>query len=158
MRLATARDEIEPLRDPRVTGPDDPYLTILVLSRVITELGTLQSVMAGDMENLFAADLAFLQDLYGIINFGSADDIAALQGVVGTEPEPEPAPAPAPIQPAVPKAQQPHVAAAVEPVQSAPEPVEEAMETPEAPARSAESPAAGRRRARIEEVPRQSET
>ena len=65
MRLATARDEIEPLRDPRVQGADDPYLTIIVLSRVITELGTLQAVTPREIENLFAADLAFLQDLYG---------------------------------------------------------------------------------------------
>ena len=36
MRLATARDEIEPLRDPRIAGPDDPYLTIAILARVIT--------------------------------------------------------------------------------------------------------------------------
>ena len=95
MRLATARDEIEPLRDPRVTGPDDPYLTILVLSRVIVELGTLPSIAVREIENLFAADLAFLQDLYGIINFGSPADVAALQRaatgpdeVATAEPEP----------------------------------------------------------------------
>lgn len=79
MRLATARDEIEPLRDARVTGPDDPYLTILVLSRVITELGSLTQIGVREVENLFAADLAFLQDLYGIINFGSPADVEALQ-------------------------------------------------------------------------------
>ncbi len=79
MRLATARDEIEPLRDQRVTGPDDPYLTILVLARVITELGTLAQISVREVENLFAADLAFLQDLYGIINFGSPADVEALQ-------------------------------------------------------------------------------
>ena len=79
MRLATARDEIEPLRDSRVEGPDDPYLTILVLSRVITELGSLPQVGVREVENLFAADLAFLQDLYGIINFGSPADVEALQ-------------------------------------------------------------------------------
>ena len=79
MRLATARDEIEPLRDSRVSGPDDPYLTILVLSRVITELGSLPQIGVAEVENLFAADLAFLQDLYGIINFGSPADVEALQ-------------------------------------------------------------------------------
>ena len=68
MRLATAMDEIAPLRDPRVSGPDDPYLTILVLSRVVKELGTLSDVTPRDVENLFAADLAFLQDLYRRIN------------------------------------------------------------------------------------------
>ena len=56
MRLSTARDEIEPLRDPRITGPDDPYLTILVIARVITELGTLDQVTDREVEGLFAAD------------------------------------------------------------------------------------------------------
>jgi hypothetical protein len=82
MRLATARDEIEPLRDQRVSGPDDPYLTILVIARVITELGTLPRVTPIEVEGLFAADLAFLQDLYGIINFGDAADVPALQRAV----------------------------------------------------------------------------
>lgn len=77
MRLATARDEIEPLRDPRVQGADDPYLTIIVLSRVITQLGTLSAVTPREVENLFAADLAFLQDLYGVVNFGSPNDVRA---------------------------------------------------------------------------------
>ena len=70
MRLSTARDEIEPLRSRDIDGPDDPYLTVLVLARVITELGSLPQISTVDVENLFAADLAFLQDLYGIINFG----------------------------------------------------------------------------------------
>ena len=82
MRLATARDEIEPLRDRTIDGPDDPYLTILVLARVITSLGSLPEVGIGEVEGLFAADLAFLQDLYGIINFGDQSDVAALQASV----------------------------------------------------------------------------
>ncbi len=90
MRLATARDEIEPLRDPRIGGADDPYLTILVLARVITELGSLPQVSAHDVENLFAADLAFLQDLYGIINFGDPADVEALQRAVVRDEPPEP--------------------------------------------------------------------
>ena len=77
MRLATARDEIEPLRDPRVQGADDPYLTIIVLSRVVTELGSLSAVTPREIENLFAADLAFLQDMYGVVNFGSTADVRA---------------------------------------------------------------------------------
>lgn len=100
MRLATARDEIEPLRDRNVTGPDDPYLTILVLARVVNELGSLDQVTPTDVENFFAADLAFLQDLYGIINFGDPADVEALQASVlpddtsdsstgDTAPEPE---------------------------------------------------------------------
>lgn len=87
MRLATARDEIEPLRDARIQGPDDPYLTIIVLSRVLTELGSLSSVSTREIEGLFAADLAFLQDLYGVINFGNDDDIRDfLAEAAATEP------------------------------------------------------------------------
>ena len=82
MRLATARDEIEPLRDARITGADDPYLTILVIARVITALGTLRQVTPHEVEGLFAADLAFLQDLYGIVNFGDPADAAQLQASV----------------------------------------------------------------------------
>ena len=82
MRLATARDEIEPLRDRSIEGPDDPYLTVLVLARVVTSLGTLTAITPREIEGLFAADLAFLQDLYGIVNFGDQRDVAALQASV----------------------------------------------------------------------------
>jgi hypothetical protein len=95
MRLATARDEIEPLRDSRVSGADDPYLTILVIARVISSLGTLRQVTPNEVEGLFAADLAFLQDLYGIINFGDPADVEVLQRAV-LPPEEPAAPAPAP--------------------------------------------------------------
>ena len=44
MRLATARDELEPLRDPTVIGPDDPRLTVLILARVVDRLGDLPMV------------------------------------------------------------------------------------------------------------------
>jgi hypothetical protein len=67
MRLATARDEILPLRDPRVQD-NEAYLTVILLSRVITSLGSLGSVNPGVVEGMFAADLAFLQDLYRQIN------------------------------------------------------------------------------------------
>ena len=67
MRLATAKDEIVPLRDPRVRE-NEAYLTVVLLSRVITRLGTLQDVHPGILENMFASDLAFLQDLYRRIN------------------------------------------------------------------------------------------
>jgi hypothetical protein len=69
MRLATARDEIEPLRDIRVQDLE-AYLTVIVLSRVVTQLGTVGQVTPKTIEGLFAADLAYLQDLYEIINFG----------------------------------------------------------------------------------------
>jgi hypothetical protein len=71
MRLATARDELEPLRDPTISGPDDPRLTIVVLARVVSTLGSLEMVTPHEIEGLFAADLAYLQDFYGVINFGT---------------------------------------------------------------------------------------
>ena len=67
MRLATARDEITPQRDPRVRE-NEAYLTVLLLSRVVTRLGSLNQVHTGVIEGLFASDLAFLQDLYRRIN------------------------------------------------------------------------------------------
>ncbi|MEO9325437.1 hypothetical protein ABFT23_18235 [Nocardioides sp. C4-1] len=78
MRLATARDELAPLRDPTVQGPDDPRLTILVLTRVVTGLGTLDQINSHVIEGLFAVDLAFLQDFYGVINFGNQEEFEAL--------------------------------------------------------------------------------
>jgi hypothetical protein len=67
MRLATARDEILPQQDSRVRE-NDAYLTILLLSRVVTRLGSVTQVTPGIIEGLFASDLAFLQDLYRRIN------------------------------------------------------------------------------------------
>jgi hypothetical protein len=67
MRLATARDEIMPMRDPRVRD-NEAYLTVLLLSRVITRLGDLPAVSEGVIEGMFATDLAFLQDHYRRIN------------------------------------------------------------------------------------------
>lgn len=67
MRLATARDEILPLRDHRVRD-NDAYLTVLLLSRVVTRLGTLNEVNPATIEGLFTADLVHLQDLYRQIN------------------------------------------------------------------------------------------
>ncbi len=63
MRLATAADEIAPLRDPRVRQ-NPAYHTVILLTRVITELGTMPTVDTGVIENLFTADLAFLQEFY----------------------------------------------------------------------------------------------
>jgi hypothetical protein len=67
MRLATARDEIAPLRDPRVRD-NQAYLTVLLLSRVITRLGDLPAMSESVIEGMFATDLAFLQDHYRRIN------------------------------------------------------------------------------------------
>lgn len=67
MRLATARDELVSQRDDRVREDAD-YLSVVLISRVVTELGGLDDIHAGIIENLFASDLAFLQDLYRRIN------------------------------------------------------------------------------------------
>ncbi|HVC12445.1 MAG TPA: hypothetical protein VNE59_12455 [Burkholderiales bacterium] len=75
MRLATAADEILPLRDPRVQQ-NEAYLAVIVLARVVVRLGTLPDIHPGVIEGLYASDLAFLQRLYERFN---ADD----------DPEPE---------------------------------------------------------------------
>ena len=67
MRLANAGDEILPLRDPRVQQ-NPGYLTIILLARVITKLGTLPTVDTNVVERLYTIDLAYLQDLYQRIN------------------------------------------------------------------------------------------
>ena len=67
MRLATAADEILPLKDPRVQQ-NPGYLTVILLERVATGLGGLPAVDTRVIENLYTADLAYLQDLYERIN------------------------------------------------------------------------------------------
>ncbi|MGX9884469.1 hypothetical protein [Streptomyces sp. NPDC002276] len=67
MRLATARDELVPLRDVRVQE-NPAYLSVVLLGRVITRLGSVPMVHDGIVENMFASDLAFLQDFYRQIN------------------------------------------------------------------------------------------
>ena len=67
MRLAKAMDEITPLQDPRVKG-NPAYATVLILARVVVRLGALESVSPRVIENLYAADLNHLYDLYRRIN------------------------------------------------------------------------------------------
>jgi ssDNA-binding Zn-finger/Zn-ribbon topoisomerase 1 len=67
MRLANAKDEIVPLNDLRVQR-NRAYLIIVLLSRVVTKLGTLPEVNTGVVENLFAGDLRFLEEMYNRIN------------------------------------------------------------------------------------------
>ncbi len=71
MRLATAADEILPLRDPRVQQ-NEAYLAVIVLARVITRLGSLPDIDTGVIEGLYASDLAYLQRLYE--KFNAVDD------------------------------------------------------------------------------------
>ncbi len=74
MRLATAMDEIVPLRDPRVKN-NQAYLTIIILSRVISQLGKLDEISTDVVENLFTVDLAYLQDFYRRINSDGTEQI-----------------------------------------------------------------------------------
>ena len=67
MRMATAYDEIAPLKDPRVQS-NPGYLVLILLTRVVTRLGTLEHINPKVIEGLYAADLAYLQDLYRRIN------------------------------------------------------------------------------------------
>lgn len=67
MRLANAKDEIAPLQDPRVQR-NNAYLVIILLSRVIVKLGELRDINPTTIENLFSADLGYLQDFYRRIN------------------------------------------------------------------------------------------
>jgi hypothetical protein len=74
MRLATAADEILPHRDERVRA-NPAYLTVIVLSRVVVRLGDVEHINTGTIENLFAADLEYLQDLYNTINQLAVDAV-----------------------------------------------------------------------------------
>lgn len=74
MRLATAADEILPQRDERVRS-NPAYLTVIVLSRVVVRLGDVAHVNTATIENLFAADLEYLQDFYNTINQVAVDSV-----------------------------------------------------------------------------------
>lgn len=67
MRLATARDEIDPLTDPRVRD-NEAYLVVLLLAQVIVRLGNYRTVTPAMIERMFAADIAYLQEFYHYIN------------------------------------------------------------------------------------------
>lgn len=81
MRLATAADEILPLKDARVQQ-NPAYLTVIVLARVITRLGALQDVNTKVIEGLFASDLNYLQTLYERLN-GEGGEMAAVERLNG---------------------------------------------------------------------------
>lgn len=77
MRLATAADEILPLKDPRVQK-NPSYLVVILLSRVIQRLGNVSQVSTSTIEQLYAADLAYLQDFYNDINRLGNGHVAAV--------------------------------------------------------------------------------
>jgi hypothetical protein len=76
MRLATAMDEIAPLRDPRVAA-NQAYLAVILLARVITRLGSLPDINTGIIEKMFSADFAYLQEFYRRINEDGTSKISA---------------------------------------------------------------------------------
>jgi hypothetical protein len=77
MRLATAQDEIAPLRDPRVRA-NPGYLVIILLARVVTRLGELTDVNPRVIEGLFAGDLAYLETRYRELNDQGADRVSVV--------------------------------------------------------------------------------
>jgi hypothetical protein len=86
MRLATAADEILPLRDPRVQK-NASYLVVILLSRVILRLGGVDQVTPRTIESMFAADLSYLQDLYNKINQRGDDRVTCPECRHSFEPE-----------------------------------------------------------------------
>jgi len=84
MRLATARDELTTQADQRVRA-NPAYLTVLLLERTVTTLGDLPAVDTFVVENLFASDLAFLQDLYRRINADGHTEVAVSCPQCGTD-------------------------------------------------------------------------
>lgn len=83
MRLATAIDEIVPLRDPRVKS-NPAYATVIILARVITKLGALEEVSPQVVEGFFACDLSYLQKFYRQIN-----ELEELNGAIAVSPTSE---------------------------------------------------------------------
>jgi hypothetical protein len=75
MRLATAFDEIAPMKDPRVQA-NPGYLVVILLSRVVTKLGAVDPINPRVIEGLYAGDLAFLQDLYARVNNSGSDRLS----------------------------------------------------------------------------------
>jgi hypothetical protein len=74
MRLATAADEIHPLRDPRVQQ-NEAYFIVIILARVVTSLGSVPQVNPKVIEGLYAADLSHLQELYNRINHEGTQEL-----------------------------------------------------------------------------------
>ncbi len=74
MRLSTAADEILPMKDPRVQG-NPAYLTIILLSRVVTSLGSLNMISPKVIEGLFSGDFTYLQEMYARINQNGSNSL-----------------------------------------------------------------------------------
>lgn len=77
IRLATAADEILPMKDPRVQQ-NPVYLTVILLSRVVTRLGDLKMITPKIIEGMFAADFAYLQEMYNRINQNGSNAVKTI--------------------------------------------------------------------------------
>lgn len=77
MRLALAMDEVEAMHDPRVQA-NESYLPVLLLSRVVVQLGEITAVGPAIVERLFASDLSYLQELYLKLNSGEHVTVGAV--------------------------------------------------------------------------------
>ena len=77
MRLSTAADEILPMKDPRVQG-NPAYLTVILLSRVVTSLGSLNMITPKVIEGLFSGDFNYLQEMYSRINQDGSNTLKAV--------------------------------------------------------------------------------
>ncbi len=77
MRLSTAADEILPMKDPRVQS-NPAYLTVILLSRVVTQLGNLKMVTPKVVEGLFSGDFTYLQEMYARINQNGTNSLKAV--------------------------------------------------------------------------------
>jgi hypothetical protein len=84
MRLATAADEILPLKDPRVQQ-NPAYLSVILLSRVVVRIGSLPAVNPRIIEGLFSADFSYLQEMYRRINETGSKNIDAVCPKCGHE-------------------------------------------------------------------------
>lgn len=88
MRLAKAKDEISPLLDPRVRA-NEAYLMVILLSQVVTRLGTVSQITPNVFEDMFAVDVAYLQELYHRINDLAGNTISIVCPYCGQEFEEE---------------------------------------------------------------------
>ena len=77
MRLSTAADEILPMKDPRVQS-NPAYLTVILLSRVVTGLGNLKMITPKVIEGLFSGDFSYLQEMYTRVNQNGANSLKAV--------------------------------------------------------------------------------
>ncbi len=77
MRLSTAADEILPMKDPRVQG-NPAYLSVILLSRVVTSLGNLKMITPKIIEGLFSGDFTYLQEMYSRINQNGSNTLKAV--------------------------------------------------------------------------------